>query len=89
MGHGAQACGFELIFEAAAEGGSEEGFAVLPDDCDLALVQAALQLLGQPQPSPSSHQLGGQSALTRCGGLCPQMCRHRTCEICTRTQILC
>ncbi|BDA46192.1 probable UBX domain-containing protein 6 [Coccomyxa sp. Obi] len=53
-----QACGFELVFEAAAEGGSEEGFAVLPDDCDLALVQAALQLLGQPQPSPSSHQQG-------------------------------
>ncbi|EIE24119.1 hypothetical protein COCSUDRAFT_47147 [Coccomyxa subellipsoidea C-169] len=48
-----QACGFELIFEEAAEGGQEEAFAVLSDDCELALLQAALQLLGQAEPSPS------------------------------------
>lgn len=55
-----QACGFELVFEEAAEGGSEEGFAVLPEDSELALVQAALQLLGQkPEPSPRAAQPGG------------------------------
>ena len=53
-----QACGFELIFEEAAEGGQEEAFAVLPDDCELALLQAALQLLGQAEPSARPQQPG-------------------------------
>lgn len=53
-----QACGFELIFEEAAKGGQEEAFAVLPDDCELALLQAALQLLGQAEPSPRPQQPG-------------------------------
>ncbi|KAK9906634.1 hypothetical protein WJX75_005245 [Coccomyxa subellipsoidea] len=59
-----QACGFELIFEEAAEGGQEEAFAVLPDDCELALLQAALQLLGQAEPSARPQQ-PAQAAVAR------------------------
>ena len=38
-----QACGFELVFEAAE--GQEEGFAVLPEWADLGPVRCALPLL--------------------------------------------
>ena len=47
-----QACGFELVFEEGAEGASE-GFAVLPEHCDLRALHAALRLLGQAGPSAS------------------------------------
>ena len=54
-----QACGFELVFqEVEDKAGLTEGFAVLPEHVDLALLQAALQLLGHPmsaqQPRPAS-----------------------------------
>ena len=54
-----QACGFELVFqEVEGKAGLTEGFAVLPEHVDLALLQAALQLLGHPmsaqQPRPAS-----------------------------------
>lgn len=51
-----QACGFELVFqegsgEEAQASDALEGFAVLPEHADLAPLQAALQLLGHPQPA--------------------------------------
>lgn len=57
-----QACGFELVFEEAEDGGQSEGFAVLPEHSELTLLQAALQLLGQA-PAPVRPQPLG-AALT-------------------------
>ena len=48
-----QACGFELVFEEAGEGGTTEGFAVLPEHADLDALHTALRLLGQATSTPS------------------------------------
>ena len=62
-----QACGFELVFEESAEGGTE-GFAVLPEHCDLSALHAALRLLRQAGPSaatpPTQRASSGASSGT-------------------------
>jgi hypothetical protein len=59
MLHCQQACGFELVFEDSDGGGPSEGFAVLPQHSELVLLQAALQLLGQP-PAPAIISSSGE-----------------------------
>ncbi len=70
-----QACGFELVFEEAEEGGPSEGFAVLPEHSELALLQAALQLMGQCPPAPASApSLGANDGSTDKAQVLPGFC---------------